>query len=73
MHVKILAKYLRKGILLFSSRQYTSRNNKNKICIPLLEKNFKTFNIKTRFFVCYSPEKVNPGDKTHTLKKISKK
>ena len=25
----------------------------------------------TDFFVCYSPERINPGDKKHTLKNIN--
>ncbi len=41
------------------------------ICVPILEKksNLK-FNID--FFVGYSPERVNPGDKQHTITKIKK-
>ena len=43
----------------------------NNFCIPLIEKNN---NLKEGldFFVGYSPERVNPGDKNHTLKNINK-
>ena len=43
----------------------------NDFCIPLIEKNN---NLKegVDFYVGYSPERVNPGDKNHTLKNINK-
>ena len=43
----------------------------NNFCIPLIEKNN---NLKEGldFFVGYSPERVNPGDKNHKLKNINK-
>ncbi|MGI9354434.1 MAG: nucleotide sugar dehydrogenase [Rhizobiaceae bacterium] len=40
-------------------------------CVPILEKESgKTW--KTDFWVGYSPERINPGDKVHTLDKITK-
>jgi len=42
-----------------------------EVCVPILEKNSGlTFN--KDFFVGYSPERINPGDKKHTIKKILK-
>ncbi|MGL5913425.1 MAG: nucleotide sugar dehydrogenase [Bacteroidales bacterium] len=42
-----------------------------EICIPILEKNAKLkFNVD--FFVGYSPERINPGDKINTLPNIKK-
>lgn len=41
------------------------------ICVPILEEfSGKVFN--TDFFVGYSPERINPGDKEHTVTKILK-
>ncbi len=42
-----------------------------EVCIPVLEKmSGLTFN--KDFFVGYSPERINPGDKEHTVTKIKK-
>ena len=41
------------------------------ICIPIIEKNCALKNGKD-FFVGYSPERVNPGDRKHQLNKINK-
>jgi UDP-N-acetyl-D-galactosamine dehydrogenase len=40
-------------------------------CIPVLEKN-SGLKFQQDFFVGYSPERINPGDKEHTLTKIIK-
>lgn len=40
-------------------------------CVPILEKESKLIFNKD-FFVGYSPERINPGDKKYTLKKIKK-
>ena len=37
-------------------------------CIPVLEK--KQLKINKDFFAGYSPERINPGDKDHTVTKI---
>jgi UDP-N-acetyl-D-glucosamine/UDP-N-acetyl-D-galactosamine dehydrogenase len=42
-----------------------------EVCIPLLEKH-SGMSWKKDFFVGYSPERINPGDKQHTLTKIVK-
>src|SRR5581483_3616142 len=42
-----------------------------EVCIPVLEK-FSGMKWKKDFFVGYSPERINPGDKEHTLTKIVK-
>ena len=42
-----------------------------EICVPILEdKTGLKFNVD--FFVGYSPERINPGDKKHTITKITK-
>ena len=40
-------------------------------CVPILEK-FSGLEFNKDFFCGYSPERINPGDKTHTLTKILK-
>jgi len=40
-------------------------------CVPVLEK-FSGLRFNNDFFVGYSPERINPGDKKHTVEKILK-
>lgn len=40
-------------------------------CVPILE-NISGLKFNTDFFVGYSPERINPGDKQHTITKILK-
>ena len=40
-------------------------------CVPVLEK-YSKLKYNKDFFVGYSPERINPGDKKHTLTKIKK-
>jgi UDP-N-acetyl-D-galactosamine dehydrogenase len=42
-----------------------------EVCIPILERE-SGLKWKADFFVGYSPERINPGDKEHTLSKIVK-
>ena len=61
---------LKKGdLVIYESTVYPGATEEE--CIPVLEKisNLK-FNID--FFVGYSPERINPGDKEHTVEKILK-
>ena len=65
-----LSKIIKKNdIVIFESTVYPGLTN--NFCIPLIEKNN---NLKEGldFFVGYSPERVNPGDKNHKLKNINK-
>ena len=59
----------KKNIIIFESTVYPGLTN--NFCIPILEKSSK-LKEGTDFFVGYSPERVNPGDKKHTLKMINK-
>ena len=61
---------LKKGdIVIYESTVYPGVTEEE--CVPVLEKNSELkFNID--FFVGYSPERINPGDKEHTVKKIVK-
>ena len=42
-----------------------------EVCVPVLEK-FSKLKFNKDFFCGYSPERVNPGDKEHTISKIKK-
>ena len=59
----------KKNIIIFESTVYPGLTN--NFCIPILEKSSK-LKEGVDFFVGYSPERVNPGDKKHTLKMINK-
>ncbi|MCX2719846.1 nucleotide sugar dehydrogenase [Lentiprolixibacter aurantiacus] len=61
---------LKKGdIVIYESTVYPGATEED--CVPVLEKTSGlTFN--TDFFVGYSPERINPGDKEHTVEKILK-
>ena len=65
-----LATVLKKNdIVVFESTVYPGTTE--MICIPILEK-ISHLHYKKDFFVGYSPERINPGDKIHTLKTITK-
>ena len=59
----------KKNIVIFESTVYPGTTEEE--CIPLLEK-ISGLKLNTDFFVGYSPERINPGDKVHTLKDITK-
>lgn len=65
-----VAKILKKGdIVIYESTVYPGATEEE--CIPVLEKySGLAFNID--FFAGYSPERINPGDKEHTVEKILK-
>ena len=65
-----ISKILKKGdIIFFESTVYPGVTN--NLCKVILEKKSKLIEGKD-FFIGYSPERVNPGDKNHSLKKIDK-
>ena len=64
-----VAKVLKKGdIVVYESTVYPGVTE--EICVPLLEKSGLKFN--KDFFCGYSPERINPGDREHTVTKIKK-
>lgn len=65
-----VAKVLKKGdVVIYESTVYPGVTEDE--CVPVLEKHSGlTFN--EDFFVGYSPERINPGDKEHTVDKILK-
>ena len=61
---------MKKGaIVVYESTVYPGATE--EICIPVLEKH-SGMKWKEDFFVGYSPERINPGDKEHTLTRIVK-
>ena len=42
-----------------------------EVCVPILEK-FSKLNYNIDFYCGYSPERINPGDKKHTISNIKK-
>ena len=65
-----IGKVLKKDdIVIYESTVYPGATE--EVCVPILEKNSGlTFN--KDFFCGYSPERINPGDKKHTVKNILK-
>jgi len=65
-----VGKILKKGdIVIYESTVYPGVTEEQ--CVPVLEKASElTFNVD--FFAGYSPERINPGDKEHTVEKILK-
>ena len=65
-----VGKILKKGdYVVFESTVYPGCTEED--CIPILEK-FSGLKFKTDFKVGYSPERINPGDKEHTITSILK-
>ena len=67
---KLVSKFLKKDdIVIYESTVYPGCTE--EVCCPVLEqKSGLKFNID--FFIGYSPERINPGDKERTLTKIIK-
>jgi UDP-N-acetyl-D-glucosamine/UDP-N-acetyl-D-galactosamine dehydrogenase len=65
-----VGKHMKKGaIVVFESTVYPGATE--EVCIPLLEKH-SGLKWKDDFHVGFSPERINPGDKEHTLTTILK-
>ena len=65
-----VAKLLKKGdIVIYESTVYPGLTEEQ--CIPVLEK-YSGLKYNIDFFAGYSPERINPGDKEHTVDKILK-
>jgi UDP-N-acetyl-D-galactosamine dehydrogenase len=70
MASEMIGKVIRKGtIVIYESTVYPGATE--EVCIPRIEKHSGlVFN--QDFFAGYSPERINPGDKTHRLETIVK-
>jgi UDP-N-acetyl-D-galactosamine dehydrogenase len=67
---RTVGKVMKKGaIVVFESTVYPGVTE--DICVPILEKE-SGLKWKQDFHVGYSPERINPGDKEHTLTRIVK-
>ena len=65
-----VGKHMKRGAtVVFESTVYPGATE--EVCIPIMEKH-SGMRWKTDFFVGYSPERINPGDKERTLTKITK-
>ena len=65
-----VGKYLKRGdYVVYESTVYPGCTEED--CLPILEKN-SGLKMGTDFKLGYSPERINPGDKEHTVEKILK-
>jgi UDP-N-acetyl-D-galactosamine dehydrogenase len=65
-----VGRHMKKGaIVVYESTVYPGATE--EVCIPCWSE-FSGLKWKQDFFVGYSPERINPGDKEHTLTKILK-
>ncbi|WP_426474920.1 nucleotide sugar dehydrogenase [Chryseobacterium balustinum] len=65
-----VGKVLKKGdIIIYESTVYPGATEED--CIPVVEK-ISGLKFNVDFFAGYSPERINPGDKEHTVEKILK-
>lgn len=66
----MLATVVKKGdVVIYESTVYPGATE--EVCVPIVEKG-SGLEFNTDFFVGYSPERINPGDKVNTLTKIKK-
>lgn len=66
----LIAKYLNKGdVVIYESTVYPGMTE--ELCVPVLEEQ-SGLEFNKDFFVGYSPERINPGDKNHRLPDIIK-
>ena len=67
---KSVGKVLNKAdVVIYESTVYPRATE--EFCVPILEKE-SGLKYNTDFFCGYSPERINPGDKEHSLKTITK-
>ncbi len=67
---QMIAKYMQEGtIIVYESTVYPGVTE--EICLPIFESE-KNWKVGKEFSLGYSPERVNPGDKVHTIDKITK-
>ena len=65
-----VGKVIKKGdIVIYESTVYPGATEED--CIPVVEK-ISNLTYNTDFYAGYSPERINPGDKEHTVEKILK-
>ncbi|MFN3813936.1 MAG: nucleotide sugar dehydrogenase [Aquificaceae bacterium] len=66
----LVGRNLKRGsVVVYESTVYPGATE--EVCVPILEKE-SGLTWKKDFFVGYSPERVNPGDREHTIEKVVK-
>ena len=67
---EMIGKIIKKGdLIIYESTVYPGCVE--EACVPILEK-FSDLKFNKDFFCGYSPERINPGDKDHTISNIKK-
>ena len=67
---EMIGKIIKKGdLIIYESTVYPGCTE--EVCVPILEK-FSNLKFNLDFFCGYSPERINPGDKKHTISNIKK-
>ena len=67
---KVIAKVIKKGdSVIYESTVYPGVTE--DVCLPILEKN-SNLNVNEDFWIGYSPERINPGDKNRNIGEIVK-
>jgi UDP-N-acetyl-D-galactosamine dehydrogenase len=67
---KTIAPYLKAGdIVIYESTVYPGASE--EVCVPILQE-ISGLKLNENFFLGYSPERINPGDKVHRLTNIKK-
>ncbi|MDO9551123.1 nucleotide sugar dehydrogenase [Rhodonellum sp.] len=67
---EMIGRHLKKGdVVIYESTVYPGVTEEE--CVPVLEQ-FSGLKYNEDFFAGYSPERINPGDKEHTVAKILK-
>ncbi len=67
---EMIGKLIKKGdLVIYESTVYPGCIE--EVCVPILEENSQ-LKFNQDFYCGYSPERINPGDKDHTISKIKK-
>lgn len=67
---ELVGKYLKGGnVVIYESTVYPGATE--EVCVPILE-SISGITFNSDFYVGYSPERINPGDKTHRISNIKK-
>ena len=67
---QLIGSVLKEGdIVVYESTVYPGATE--EVCVPILER-YSSLKFNKDFFVGYSPERINPGDKKHSLRDITK-
>ena len=66
----MLGKIIKRGdVIIYESTVYPGCTEEK--CVPIIEK-FSRLKLNKDFFCGYSPERINPGDKIHTITNVKK-